>query len=89
MEDAGRSWTIADARARFGKLVDKALSDGPQIVTRKGRETVVVVSVEDWNRKTVRKGTLADFLAASPLRESGLEIERLRDPPREIDPWAG
>jgi len=41
--------------------------------------------IEEWTRKTRRKGTLADFFAASPLRGSGLEIERARGGTREID----
>ena len=58
---------------------------GSATVTRNGRSAVVVVSVDEWERKTKRKGTLADFFAASPLRDSGIEIERLKDKPREID----
>jgi len=46
---------------------------------------VVVISIEEWSRKIRRKGTLADFFAASPLRDSGLEIERERGGAREID----
>jgi hypothetical protein len=46
---------------------------------------VVVVAAEEWERKAQRQGTLADFFAASPLRESGLEIERPQDGPRDID----
>jgi hypothetical protein len=39
----------------------------------------VIVSAEEWARKTVRKGTLAEFLLASPLRGSDLDLERPRD----------
>ena len=78
-------WTIADAKARFSELLTRAQSAGPQTITRHGRPTAVVVSVEDWDRKTMRSGTLADFLAASPLRESGLEISRSTDRPRSVD----
>jgi hypothetical protein len=46
---------------------------------------VVVVAAEEWERKTRRQGTLADFFAASPLGESGLEIERSQDGPRDTD----
>jgi hypothetical protein len=46
---------------------------------------VVVVSAEEWKRKTKRRESLAEFLLASPLRGSGLEIERLEDGPRKMD----
>jgi hypothetical protein len=46
---------------------------------------VVVVSAEEWERKTKPKGTLADFLAASPLRDSGIDLTRIKDEPRDID----
>jgi prevent-host-death family protein len=79
-----KPWTLAAAKAHLSEVVDSALKNGPQVITRRGRETVVVVAAEDWKRKVRRKGTLADFFAASPLRESGLEIERLQDGPRDI-----
>jgi hypothetical protein len=47
---------------------------------------VVIVSAEEWARKTVRKGTLAEFLLASPLRDADLDLERVRDQPRDLDP---
>jgi prevent-host-death family protein len=79
------TWSVADAKARLSEVIDRALSDGPQVITRKGRKTVVVVSAEEWERKTRRIGNLAEFFAGSPLRGSGLAIERTTDGPREID----
>jgi hypothetical protein len=60
------------------------LKKEPQVITRHGRKAVVVTA-EEGGGKTKRRGTLADFFAASPLRESGLEIERPQDGPRDID----
>ena len=54
-----------------------------QAVTRHGRDAVVVVSAEEWQRKTRRTGTLVEFLDASPLRDSGLDATRDDDPPRD------
>jgi prevent-host-death family protein len=85
MSQSSKTWTLADAKARLSQVVDNALTKGPQVITRHGRKAVVVVSAEEWERRTQRKGTLADFFAASPLRDSGLEIERPQDSPREID----
>lgn len=77
------TWSVAEAKAKFSEVIDRARQDGPQIVTRNGRSAVVVVSADEWERKTKRTGTLAEFFAASPLRESGLEVERSKDGPRE------
>jgi prevent-host-death family protein len=78
-------WPVARAKARLSALIDRALADGPQVITRNGRDAVVVVSAAEWERKTKRVGNLAEFLAASPLR--GAEIVLDRDParPRDID----
>ncbi|MGI8550288.1 MAG: type II toxin-antitoxin system Phd/YefM family antitoxin [Dehalococcoidia bacterium] len=85
MNSGSRSWAVAEAKDRFSDLIDRALSDGPQIITRKGHAAVVVVSADEWERKTKRMGNLADFLAASPLGGSGITIERITDGQREID----
>jgi prevent-host-death family protein len=78
-------WTVAEAKAKFSELIDKALSRGPQIVTRNGRKAVVIVAADEWERKTKRTGNLAEFLAASPLRGSGLKVRRSRDGLRQTE----
>ncbi len=80
------SWTVADAKARLSEVVEKARRDGPQIITKNGRSTAVLVSIEEWERKTARSGSLAEFLLASPLRGAGLDLERSKDAAREIEP---
>jgi prevent-host-death family protein len=70
-------WTVAEAKAKFSELLDKAHSEGPQKITKHGRTTAVVVAAEEWERKAERQGNLAEFLASSPLRSSGLKIKRL------------
>ena len=79
------TWTLANAKARLSEVVDRAQS-GPQIITRHGKPDAVVVSAEEWARKTARKGTLAEFLLASPLRGAELELERVHDEPRDEMP---
>jgi hypothetical protein len=56
--------------------IDKARKSGPQTITKNGRSAVIVVSVEEWERKTRRPGNLAEFFAKSPLRGSGLKALR-------------
>jgi prevent-host-death family protein len=80
-----KTWTVAEAKAKFSEVIDRARGIGPQKITRNGRDAVVVVSIEEWDRKTRRTGNLAEFFAGSPLRDSGLEIERAKDLPREFE----
>ena len=78
------TWTLALAKARFSEVVDRAQA-GPQTITRNGKRVAVIVSAEEWERRTVRAGTLAGFLAASPLRGAKLRLDRAKDRPRDID----
>lgn len=78
-------WTLANAKARLSEVIDRAQA-GPQVITRHGKPNAVVVSVEEWARKTARKGTLAEFLLVSPLRGADLELDRLDDAPRDEVP---
>jgi prevent-host-death family protein len=77
-----RCWSVAEAKAQLSDVIERACADGPQEITRRGRRTAVVVSAEEWDRKVRRKGNLAEFFAASPLRGSGLRIRRIKDRPR-------
>ena len=78
------SWTVADAKARLSEVIEQAQTE-PQIITRHGKPSAVIVSAEEWARKTVRKGTLAEFLLASPLRDADLDLDRVRDQPRDVE----
>ena len=78
------SWTVAEAKARFSEVLDRAGRDGPQTVTRHGRPTAVIVDVDEWERRTRRTGTLAEFFANSPLKDSGLQTTRRRDRARKV-----
>jgi prevent-host-death family protein len=78
------AWTVAEAKAKFSQMLEQARS-GPLTITRNGRPAAVVVSFEEWQRRSSRMGNLAQFLAASPLRDSRLKTERRKDRPRDIE----
>ena len=85
-------WSVADAKAHFAEVVEKAKHQGPQIITKNGKEAVVVVSAEEWRRREEAspavsrpRGTLLEFFLNSPLRGSGIDLERIKDKPRDID----
>jgi prevent-host-death family protein len=68
------AWPVAKAKAQFSALIDRALEEGPQTITRNGRKAVVVIAADQWETRGKREGTLADFLAKSPLRGARLRI---------------
>ena len=78
------SWSIADAKARLSEVVDKSRS-GAQTLTRNGKPVAVVVGIDEWKRRTERKGTLLDFFKASPLWGSELDMRRDPWPAREVE----
>jgi prevent-host-death family protein len=78
-----KNWTVAGAKAKLSEVIERAQS-APQTITRNGKPSVVVVSAEEWQRKTARKGSLAEFLMASPLRGADLDLDRQRDEPRDL-----
>jgi len=78
-------WTFEEVEASLSKVIDIAHSDGPQTITRNGRPIAVIVAAKEWERKTRRVGNLAEFFAASPLCDSGLQIKRLPGCLRKIE----
>ncbi len=78
-------WQLQDAKSKFSEVVDRALAQGVQIVTRRGKRTVVVMPFEEYERLNHQTGSLAQFLLASPLSGSELTIERDKSLPRTIE----
>ena len=85
MSNRKDAWPVAKAKAQFSELIDRAIQQGPQTITRSGRDAVVVVSVEQWKRKAKPRGTLVEFFQNSPLRDAQIEIKRLKGGAREIE----
>lgn len=55
-------WQLQEAKARFSELIDDTLKKGPQTVTRRGIDTAVVISIEEWRRLNDGRPTLRDVL---------------------------
>jgi prevent-host-death family protein len=82
-QETNDTWTVAGAKARLSEVIARAQGE-PQTITRNGKPSVVVVPADEWARKIARKGSLAEFLLASPLRGAEVDLERLRDEPRDL-----
>lgn len=78
------SWQLQTAKQHFSELVERARRDGPQIVTKHGKEAVVVVSAEDYRRLRGGGASLVEFIRAAPDFDA-LELDRAEDRGRDID----
>jgi prevent-host-death family protein len=73
---ADGEWSVAEAKAKFSEVIEKARTEGPQRVTRNGKDAVVVVSASEWERRVRAPRTMYEFLERSPLKGAGLDLER-------------
>jgi antitoxin Phd len=85
---ANESWQIQSAKARFSEVFRRARTEGPQLITRQGKEGVVMMAEEQYERlvgKSHQPKNLVQFFRQSPLVGVELDLERDRDPGRDID----
>src|SRR6266568_2596096 len=83
-----RTWQLQTAKAQFSELFRRARSEGPQYVTKAGKEAVGVLSAEQFEELTTRRRhpkSLVEFFRNSPLIDAGLDFEREPDYGREIE----
>jgi len=78
-------WQLQEAKNRFSEVVNKALEEGPQTVTRHGEEIVIILSKAEYNRLVKSQTSLIEFFRQSPLVGIELELERDLSLPRDID----
>jgi prevent-host-death family protein len=76
------AWQLQAAKQRFSELVERAQREGPQVVTKHGREAVVVVSAEEYRRLKGTADNLVDFVRSAPDFDQ-LELRRAADEGRE------
>ena len=78
-------WQLQDAKNKFSRLVDKAQHNGPQVVTKHGKDAVVVLSVEEYKKLIKPKKNLVNFFQSSPLAKEDIDFSRSKDIPRDIE----
>lgn len=71
-----RSWQLQEAKSKFSELIDEALSEGPQVITRRGVETAVVLSFSDYRQLLLNRKKLSEFFRESPLVGSNIDLQR-------------
>ena len=81
------NWPVQDAKARFSELLDACVRDGPQVVTRRGSETAVLVPIDEWRRlQAAARPSLKQLLLADSARTDALTPARKVARRRRIEP---
>lgn len=81
----GNHWQLQDAKNKFSKLVDNAQHNGPQIVTKHGKDAVVVLSIDEYQKLTKPRTNLVDFFQTSPFAKEDIDLSRTKETPRDIE----
>jgi prevent-host-death family protein len=83
-----RKWQLHEVKDHLSEVVDMAIQEGPQTVTRHGKEVAVIVGKAEFERRRRRhgpKGTLLTFLRGLSFRAAKLDLERTKDESRELE----
>ena len=83
-----QDWQIQTAKARFSEVFRRARTDGPQRITRQGKEGVVMISDEQYARLMVKSRqpkSIVQFFRESPLAGLDLDLERDKDTGRDVE----
>ena len=87
-KSSAESWQVQSAKARFSEVFRRARTEGPQRITRQGKEVVVMVAEEQFDRmvgKSRQPRDIVDFFRQSPLMGLDLDLKRDRSPSRTVD----
>ena len=79
------TWQLQEAKNKFSQVVQEAQKSGPQVITVHGKETVVVISSDEYRKLMHKEGSLVEFFQNSPLHGMALDLERSKDTGRDID----
>ena len=78
-----RTWQLQEAKSKFSEVINLAVKDSPQQVTRNGKIVAYVVSADTWDKE--HKPSIKDVLLSRPHKETELDLVRNREIPRELD----
>lgn len=78
-----RTWQLQEAKSKLSEVVDDAINDGPQVITRRGVPVAVVLSSGEYRRLTRRQKGLVAFFRTSPLVHADVDLSRDKGLPRK------
>jgi prevent-host-death family protein len=76
------NWQLQDAKNKLSEVIERALKQGPQLITRRGEKAVVVLSYKEFAQMKKSQGKLSEFFRASPLAKVDLDLKRDKSLPR-------
>ncbi|MEW6350862.1 MAG: type II toxin-antitoxin system Phd/YefM family antitoxin [Thermodesulfobacteriota bacterium] len=71
-----RVWQLQEAKNKFSEVVEEAVTHGPQVITKRGVETVVVLSYAEYRRMVLGRKKLSEFFRESPLADADIDLTR-------------
>lgn len=71
-----RMWQIQEAKNKFSQVVEEAIKHGPQIITKRGVETAIVLSYAEYRKVMLNQKNLSDFFRESPLAKVDFDLRR-------------
>lgn len=74
-------WQLQDAKNKFSEVISRALKQGPQLITKHGKKTAVVLSYTEYEKLRKSQGKLSEFFQSSPL--AGIDLTRDKSLPRK------
>ena len=80
-----RKWQMQEAKAKLSEVIQRAVNEGPQEVSVRGKPAAVIISYKQYASLTSPKSSFVQFLQHSPLAGVNLELERDKTPCREIE----
>jgi antitoxin Phd len=78
-----RVWQLQEAKNRLSEVVEEALQHGPQVITRRGKETAILLSYAEYRRMLLGQEKLSEFFRSSPLAGVDLDLTRDNSPTRD------
>jgi antitoxin Phd len=78
------TWPVQDAKTHLSEVIERARTEGPQTLTRHGKERAVLLSIEDYRALAAQKPDFKAWLLGGPKVDDFL-IERDRDPGRDVE----
>lgn len=73
-----RVWQLQEAKNKFSEVVEEALSQGPQVITKRGVEAVIILSYAEYRKLIASQKKLSEFFRQSPLADIDIDLSRDR-----------
>jgi antitoxin Phd len=91
LKKTSKRWQLQEAKAKFSQVFEKAIVEGPQYVTRRGKDEAVLLPAKDYEKLLAAKRprpSLLEVLRSAPTPLSDLDTSREDDPDRRIPNFA-